>query len=216
MKASLLTIITLSLVFALGCATSHRGFNDPSEEGYDANYPIRLRPVLLPAEYDGMSPICSSESFALFTPSKWKDPQEYYNLAQNAAMKGDWSAQAIVNQEPKDSVKQICDDNLVVLKAWLFLARDRYVIFREGTFRFYFADGTSTLDCGVRVNMSRDLYDPVGDRRSYESYPLKIGREQIISGQDGVAVVFLFDRRYYNKEVVRAELVEENYSLLQK
>lgn len=205
MRATFSHIFVLVLLLMAGCTAPR--FNDPALAGYNPNYPPVIRKVAIPSEYDGKSPVYACEEFAIFDAGKWNDPVKYYDLAASAARRGDIGAQGVLDQERKHSVKQICDDGLVVIKMWLFLGRGESLLFSEGNFRFYFADGSSALDRGVRVNMSDDRYDPHGPLRSYQNHPLKVSRDNIQSGDDAVAVVFLFDREHYGKEVSRVERI---------
>ncbi|PLX25355.1 hypothetical protein C0580_02630 [Candidatus Parcubacteria bacterium] len=205
MRAAFLHIFVPVLLLIAACTAPR--LNDPALAGYNPNYPPVVKKVAIPSEYDGESPVYSCEDFAIFNAGKWNDPVKYYDLAAAAARNGDPGAQGVLDQERKHSVKQICDDELVVIKMWLFLARGESLLFSEGNFRFYFADGSSALDRGVRVNMRDDRYDPHGPHRSYQNTPLRVSRKNIQSGDDAVAVVFLLDREHYGKEIVRAERI---------
>ena len=211
MRAMQAYILCLLLFVCWGCTIQTSSINDPSRDNYNPNYPVRLpKSTELPREYKGKTTVYYSEEFSLFATGSGRartDPQIWYETVLDDANRGILPAQELLDQEWKHSVKKICDDNLVALGTRIFFSRNGSLVFSEGTFCFYFEDGTNALDRGVRVNMSGERYSTTGTRRSYPRDPLKVSKEQILPDDKCVAVVFLFDREHFGKEVLRVEIV---------
>lgn len=195
------------------CAPRQSQVNDPELPGYDPNFPVIRERVFLPEKYMGKNAVFRTNQYAIFCPSShWLDVDKYLADNKILARAGNRQAKLVLEQDRRHSVEGVQQDGLCALNTGLFLAKDATCTFGEGEFLFYFTDGSSARDRGVRVNMSGNPKNMQGPRRSYQDAPLVVSRKQKYNGKEFVIVVFLFDCAHKGKKVAYAERLSCNSS----
>ena len=208
-------LLMLPLLAMLVACSRPGYYNDPADQGYDPNYPMRLRPVEVPAERDGQPASYRDDTMSVFL-GQWRDPRpllQRVKAAVAAQAPGYEQLKARYLDLPREhSVQGLVDDDLVGLDIELFLGRGVVLTAGEGCFRLLYGDSTSCVDRGVRVRMAPNE-KPSKQRRSRANQPLEIRRSLRATDDGGVRVVLLMPLADLGKEVVGVELTDQHASM---
>lgn len=200
----------LLLVLLTSCAPPPV-YNDPDTDTFDPNYPVVRRKLVVPHVYEDQEALLWTPSHSIFFRT-WADPRDSYARAQAAVkqqLPGYESLKRdVLEREPRHALKTVCDDDLVFLVTWVFFGRDEEMQYGKGTYRVIYADDTSSLDQGVRVNMAGNRRQRSAVRRSFTDEPLTVGQAQRNDGERAVPLLLLMPREDLGKEVARVEVVE--------
>lgn len=206
---SLIMLITVLAMTACTPPESAR-INIPGTPNYNPNYPPTIVDNSVRLSYKGQDAIYHTDEYSIFD-RQWEDPadalrdvREYVTLKKPGYQDLE---RKVLEAQPRHSLATIVEDDLVTLVLAIFFTQNSSFTFTEGNFRVSYADGTSSVDRGVRLNTAGDKTKLESMRRSYANAPLKVSRKQQMAGREYVSVYLLLPRKDLNKKVVSIEQV---------